>query len=126
MNSLTGFLGRVFSGTIKLVFGLALAVFVLSLLLAMLAVVLVASLWALLTGRKPAPAVMFNHFRQTSKRYASGVWPARAGVGHPATRGAAMGDVVDVQAHEVPEPATPARHGGASHAGNEPMARTLP
>lgn len=125
MNGFTDFLGRVFSGIVKLVFGLALAVFVLSLLLAVLAVVLVASLWALVTGRKPAPVVMFNHFRQTSQRYAGGVWPGRTGAGNPAARGADLGDVVDVQAHEVPEPATPGK-AGAPRSGNDPMARMLP
>jgi len=125
MNGFTDFLGRVFSGIVKLVFGLALAIFVLSLLLAVLSVVLVASLWALVTGRKPAPVVMFNHFRQTSQRYAGGVWPGRTGAGSPAARGADLGDVVDVQAHEVPEPATPGT-AGAPRSGNDPMARMLP
>jgi len=125
MNGFTDFLGRVFSGIIKLVFGLALAVFVLSLLLAVLAVVLVASLWALVTGRKPAPVVMFNHFRQASQRYAGGAWPGRAGAANPTSRGAGRGDVVDVQAHEVPEPAAPGA-AGAPRPGNDPMVRMLP
>jgi hypothetical protein len=125
MNGFSDFLGRVVSGIFKLALGLALAVFVLSLLLAVLVVVLVASLWALVTGRKPAPVVMFNHFRQTSQRYAGGVWPGRAGAGHPAARGADLGDVVDVQAHEVPEPAAPGTT-GAPRSGNDPMARMLP
>lgn len=126
MNGFSDFLGRVVSGIFKLVFGLALAIFVLSLLLAVLAVVLVTSLWALLTGRKPAPVVMFNHFRQTSQRYTGGVWPGRAGAGHPTGRGAERGDVVDVQAHEVPEPAAPGGTSGAPRSGNDPMARMLP
>ncbi|MFN3495942.1 MAG: hypothetical protein ACK40L_15685 [Hydrogenophaga sp.] len=125
MNSFTDFLGRAVSATIKLVFGLALAFFVMSLLLAVLVVVLVASLWALLTGRKPAPVVMFNHFRQTSQRYAGGVWPGRAGAGQPAGRGDGRDDVVDVQAHVVPEPAAPGA-GGAPRSGNDPLARMLP
>lgn len=129
MNGFTDFLGRVVSGIIKLVFGLALAVFVLSLLLAVLVVVLVvvlvASLWALVTGRKPAPVVMFNHFRQASQRYAGGAWPGRAGAANPTSRGAGRGDVVDVQAHEVPEPAAPGA-AGAPRSGNDPMARMLP
>ncbi|WP_439115557.1 hypothetical protein [Hydrogenophaga sp.] len=126
MNGFSDFLGRVVSGIFKLVLGLAFTIFVLSLLLALLAVVLVASLWALLTGRKPAPVVMFNHFRQTSRHYAGGVWPGRAGASHPTARGADLGDVVDVQAQEVPEPAAPGSASGAPRSGNDPMARMLP
>ncbi|MBS3911003.1 MAG: hypothetical protein KGZ70_04085 [Hydrogenophaga sp.] len=126
MNGFSDFLGRVVSGIVKLVFGLALAIFVLSLLLAVLAVVLVASVWSLLTGRKPAPVVMFNHFRQTSQRYAGGVWSGRPGAGHRAGRGADLGDVVDVQAHEVPEPAASGSVGGAPRSVHDPVVRTLP
>ena len=120
MNGFTDFLGRVVSGTIKLVLGLALAIFVLSLLLAVLVVVLVSSLWALLNGRKPAPVVMFQHFRQASQRYTGGVWPGRTGGGRAAGRGAAPGDVVDVQAHEVPEPTAT---GAAPRAASDPVVR---
>lgn len=124
MNGFTDFLGRVISAIIKLVFGLALAIFVLSLLLAVLVVVLASSLWALLTGRKPAPVVMFQHFRQASQRYTDGVWLGRPGAGRAAGRGAApgdvAGDVVDVQAHEVPEPTAP---GAAPRAAIDPVVR---
>jgi len=127
MNGFTDFIGRVVSGITKLVLGLALAIFVLSLLLALLVVVLVSSLWALLTGRKPTPVLMFQHFRQASQRYAGGVWPGRAGGGRPAgsaspfsNRGADRGDVVDVQAHEVPEPKAPS---AAPRSGNDPIVR---
>lgn len=98
MNGFIDFLGRVLRGVLKLVLGLALIVFVLSLLLAALVVVLGVSLWALVTGRKPAPVMVFNRFRQTSRRYTEGVWPGRAGTGRP------MDDVVDVQAREVSGP----------------------
>ncbi|MDO9480064.1 MAG: hypothetical protein U1E02_45045 [Hydrogenophaga sp.] len=120
MNGFTDFLGRVVSGIIKLVFGLAVAIFVLSLLLAVLVVVLVSSLWALLSGRKPAPVVMFQHFRQASQRYTGGVWSGRTGAGRTAGRGAKPGDVVDVQAHEVPEPTAP---GAAPRAASDPVVR---
>jgi hypothetical protein len=127
MNGLTDFLGRVVRSLTKLVLGLALAVFVLSLLLAVLVVVLVSSLWALLMGRKPTPVLMFQHFRQASQRYAGGVWPGRAGGGRPSAsappfsaRGTGRDDVVDVQAHEVPEPTAP---GAAPRSGSDPIVR---
>jgi len=119
MNSLTDFLGRVLSVALKLALGLAGLVFLLSLLLASLVVVLGLSIWALLTGRKPAPVMVFERFRQTSQRYAHGAWVRPSGSGAP------RGDVVDVQAHEVPdtpdqrhEPLKP-----GSRSGGDPMAR---
>lgn len=124
MNRFSDFLRRWVGGLFKLVLSLALAIFVLSLLLAALVVVLVSSLWALLNGRKPAPVVMFQHFRQASQRYAGGVWPGRPGAGRAAGRGAAVGhavgDVVDVQAHEVPEPTAP---GAAPRSAIDPVVR---
>ena len=119
MNGLFDFFARFVRGILKLALGVAALVFVLSLLLATLVVVLGMSLWALITGRKPAPFVVFNRFRQTSQRYTQGVWPGRA-AGKP------LGDVVDVQAHEVtdgpaPREATPRSAGPAS----DPMARVI-
>jgi len=94
MNGLSDFLGRVLRGFLKLVLVLAALVFVFSFLLAALVVVVAVSLWSLITGRKPAPVVMFSRMREQSQRYTRGVWPGQAG-------GAAAGDVVDVQATEV-------------------------
>jgi hypothetical protein len=119
MNGLFDFLASLVRGVLKLVLGVAALVFVLSLLLATLVVVLGVSLWALITGRKPAPVVVFNRFRQTSQRYTQGVWPGRG----PAQ---SMGDVVDVQAHEVPEaPAPRAASPRSSGPGGDPMARVI-
>jgi hypothetical protein len=122
MNPITDFLGRVLSVALKLALGVAGLVFLFSLLLASLVVVLGMSLWALLTGRKPAPVMVFERFRQTSQRYAQGAWVRRPGSG---AEGAARGDVVDVQAHEVPD--TPdQRHDPlkpTSRPGGDPMAR---
>lgn len=95
MNVFTDFLARVLRGVLKLALALAATVFVLSFLLAALVLVLVASLLSLLTGRKPAPVVMFSRMRANSQRYTRGVWPGRAG--RPAS------DVVDVQVTEVPD-----------------------
>ena len=116
MNGLFDFFARLVRGILKLALGVAALVFVLSLLLATLVVVLGMSLWALITGRKPAPFVVFNRFRQTSQRYTQGVWPGR-GPAQP------MGDVVDVQAHEVPD--VPAPREAAPRSGGDPMARVI-
>jgi Flp pilus assembly protein TadB len=114
MNEILDFFGRLVRGVFRLALGLAALVFVLSLLLATLVLVLALSLWALVTGRKPTPSVVFTRFRQTSQRYTQGMWPP-GGAGRP------MGDVVDVQATEVPEPVeAPQRRNGA-----DPMARVI-
>jgi hypothetical protein len=105
MNELSDFLSRVLSGLIKLVLVIAASVFVVSFLLAAVVVVLGVSLWSLITGRKPAPMVMFGRMREQSQRYSQGMqgmWP-----GQGQTR--QMGDVVDVQATEVVEDLPPSR-----------------
>ncbi|WP_439589368.1 hypothetical protein [Hydrogenophaga sp.] len=115
MNEILDFFGRLVRGVLKLALGLAALVFVLSLLLATLVVVLGVTLWALITGRKPAPAVVFTRFRQTSQRYTQGMWPTGGAARRP------TGDVVDVQATEVPEPVeAPQRRNGP-----DPMARVI-
>jgi len=94
MNSFTDLLGRLLAGAIKLLLVLAASVFVVSFLLAALVAVVLVSLWSLVTGRKPAPVVMFTRMREQSQRYTQGVWPGAA-------RGEPPADVVDVQATEV-------------------------
>lgn len=96
MLPMSDVLTRVLRGVLKLVLVLVATVFVVSFLLATLLVVLVASLISLVTGRKPAPVVMFSRMRERSQRYTQGVWPGRGGP--PA------GDVVDVEVTEVREP----------------------
>ena len=73
---------------------IAASVFVVSFLLAALVAVVLVSLWSLVTGRKPAPVVMFSRMREQSQRYTQSVWPGAA-------RGEPPADVVDVQATEV-------------------------
>lgn len=92
MNPILDALSRALRGVLKLVLVLAAAVFVISFLLAALVVVLLVSLWSLVTGRRPAPVVMFSRMREQSQRYTQGVWPGR---GQP------PGDVVDVDVTEV-------------------------
>ncbi|MCU0941067.1 MAG: hypothetical protein MUE35_00765 [Hydrogenophaga sp.] len=99
MNALADLTGRLGRAVLRLALGLAAAVFLLSLLLASLLVVLGVSLWSLVTGRKPAPVVLFTRMREQSRRYSQGVWrPADA----PSAR--RPGDVVDVEAREVQDP----------------------
>ena len=117
MDAFSDFLGRVVGGVIKLALGLAALVFMLSLLLASLVLVVGVSLWALVTGRKPAPVMAFERFRQTSQRYAQGAWVRRPGGAQSAPAG---GDVVDVQAHVVPDDVA---HRPGPHGGPEPLRR---
>ena len=112
MNPILDVLSRALRAVLKLVLVLAATVFVVSFLLAALLVaaslvfvfsfllaalfiVLGVSLWSLITGRKPAPVVMFSRMREQSQRYTQGVWPGRGG--QP------PGDVVDVEVTEVRE-----------------------
>ncbi len=122
MDAFLDFLGRVLRGVLRLALGVAALIFLLSLLLATLVVVLGVSLWSLLTGRKPAPAMVFSRFRQTSERYAQGVWPTGAG----APRRSPPGDVVDVQATEVPsEDSPPDQHHHPRGGGPDGVARMM-
>ncbi len=93
MNPVSDLLSRIFRGALKLVLVLAAMAFVLSFLLAALVAVLVMSVWSLITGRKPAPVVMFSRMREQSRQYTQGMWPGRT----------PPGDVVDVDATEVGE-----------------------
>lgn len=118
MNGFTDLLSRALRLVLSLVLGVGLALLALSLLLAALVVVLGMTLWALVTGRKPAPVMVFQRFRQASQQYAGGAWPGRGGrPGHAPGRDL---EVVDVQAHEVPE--APSRP-GSSRPGNDTLRR---
>jgi len=81
---------------LKLVLGLFAAVFALSLLAAALIVVVLSLLKSLVTGRKPAPAMVFGRFQRYSPQ---GMWPG--GSGREAGNAARAGDVVDVEVREV-------------------------
>ncbi len=82
----------------KLVLGVFAAIFAVSLLAAALVVVLLSLLKALITGRKPAPAVVFGKFQRYSPQ---GMWPG----GRADAEATARGEVVDVEVREVQEPA---------------------
>ena len=107
MNDLSAFLNRLFAALIKLVLLVAASIFVVSFLIAALVVVAGVSLWSLITGRKPAPLVMFGRMREQSQRYSQGMQGRWTGAG----RRAPVGDVVDVQATEVVDEAPVSRPG---------------
>ena len=81
---------------LKLVLGIFAAVFALSLLAAALIVVVLSVLKSLITGRKPAPAMVFGRFQRYSPQ---GMWPGGPAQGNAANPRA--GDVVDVEVREV-------------------------
>jgi len=81
---------------LKLVLGLFAVVFAVSLLVAALIVVALSLLKSLITGRKPAPAMVFGRFQRYSPQ---GMWPG--GAGSDAASTSRTGDVVDVEAREV-------------------------
>lgn len=96
MTAITDLLARAGRTVLRLLLLAASLVFALSFLLAALFVVLGLSLWSLLTGRKPAPVVLFNRLRERAQHHTPSGWPGSA------TR--PLGDVVDVEATEVQEP----------------------
>ena len=86
-------MSNLFRFILKLVLGLFAAIFALSLLAAALVMVVLSMITALLTGRKPAPAVVFGRFQKFSPE---GMWPQ-----HQARKDNATTAVVDVEAREV-------------------------
>jgi hypothetical protein len=91
------------TGVLRGVLRVALLVFTVSLIISLIFLALVATvftvLWSLLTGRKPAAYTTFTRFRQSAQQFRQGGWAARGG---PGFSNAPQGDVVDVQASEVP------------------------
>ena len=86
--------GLILRFILKLTLGLFAAVFALSLLAAALVFVALSLLKSLLTGRKPAPAMVFGRFQQFSPQ---AMWPGRGGPINPKP----AGDVLDVEVREV-------------------------
>jgi len=89
---------------LKLLLGLFAATFTVSLLIAALIVVALSLLASLFTGRKPAPAMVFRRFQQFPHQAR---WPGSpTGKGHASPKPDA-GEVVDVEAREVPDEKRP-------------------
>lgn len=88
---------QIFRFILKLVLGLFAAVFAVSLLVAALIVFALSLLKSLITGRKPAPAMVFGRFQRFSQQ---GMWQGRPA---PQTSPKAdSGQVVDVEVREIP------------------------
>ena len=84
-------ISRLVRFVIKMILAAFGLVFAISLLLAALVILVVSLLKALITGKKPAPVMVFSRFRQ----FAPGsMWPNR---GKPEN----TNDVVDVEVREV-------------------------
>jgi hypothetical protein len=104
MSLITDFVGRLVSLALRLFFGLAAVVFALSLLLAGLVALAFILLRALLTGRKPAPFMVWQRYRAASKA-SSAHWTNHAtSAATPVARGArpTPADVVDVTPRDIP------------------------
>ncbi len=84
-------ISRLVRFVIKLILAVFGLVFAISLLLAALIVVVLSLLKSVITGKKPAPVMVFSRFQKFAP---GGMWP-----------GAAMtknsNDVVDVEVHEI-------------------------
>jgi len=89
-------IGKILRFFLRLVLGLFAAVFAVSLLVAALIVVALSLLKSLVTGRKPAPAMVFGRFQRYSPQ---GMWPG--GAGRDAGNAPRASDVVDVEVREV-------------------------
>jgi hypothetical protein len=98
-------MNALFAWFFKLVLAGAALIFAASLLLALLAVLVVTSLWSLLHGRKPQVAVLWTRYRDLTRGMVQGgPWAATR---RPSThRGGEVSDanIVDVQVKEVREP----------------------
>jgi hypothetical protein len=91
-----------FAWFFKLVFAAAALIFAASLLLALLAVLVVTSLWSLLHGRKPQVAVLWTRYRDLTRGMAQGgPWSAARRQANPGRGAASEADIVDVQVKEV-------------------------
>ncbi len=111
-RSIGAYLNQFFSFIVgfvlKLFIAVMAAVFAVSLLAAGMVYLVFASVRFLLTGRKPAFAVVFSQMRQYRQSAADGVWPA-PGRNRPeaAPQRPAAHDVVDVEVREIADTPKP-------------------
>lgn len=89
---------QIFRFMLKLVLGLFAVVFAVSLLLAALIAFALSWLASLITGRKPAAAVVFSRFQQFSRQ---GMWAGQS-TAQTAPKSASS-QIVDVEAREIPD-----------------------
>ena len=97
---LTAFLNTILGLFLKLMLVALVLVFALGLIAAALIYLAWGGVVFLLTGRKPAVAVLFSQAQKLKKFSTAGVWP-RPGA-HAAGARAASPDVVDVEVREIP------------------------
>ena len=93
----------IFRFVVKLVFVLSAAVLAVGLLLVALTVFALSLLKSLFTGQKPAPLMAFSRFRAFQQQ--QGMWPGAPG--RAASPKTASGQVVDVEAREIPDDRRP-------------------
>ena len=91
------FISQLVRFVIKLILTVFGLMFAISLLLAALIVVLVSLLKSLVTGKKPAPVMVFSRFQKFAP---GGMWPGSA-------KAQNTNDVVDVEVREVQANAEP-------------------
>lgn len=95
---MVSFLGRLIGFFLKLVLFMGALVFMLSLFFVALVLMLVISLLAAVTGRRPQPSVVFS---RVFSRAQAPRWGARPGTQR---RPARDGQVIDAEVKEVPDP----------------------
>ena len=95
-------MNALFAWFFKFVFAAAAMIFAASLLLALLAVLIVTSLWSLLQGRKPQVAVLWTRYRDFTRGMTQG-GPWAAARRQSGQARASDDDIVDVQVKEVHE-----------------------
>jgi hypothetical protein len=103
MNLIVDLPRRLFGWVFRVLLLAAAAVFTLSLLLAAVVMLLFSVLGALLTGRKPAPVMVWQRYREASQA-SKARWTARATSGANALRTGHRpppADVVDVTPRDV-------------------------
>ena len=97
---LTAFVNSILRLFLKLMLAALALVFAFALIAAALIYLAWGGVVFLLTGRKPAVAVLFSQAQKLKKFSAAGVWP-RPGT-HAADARAAAPDVIDVEVREIP------------------------
>lgn len=94
-------LSKLFRFLIKLVFVASAAVMALGLLAVALVVLVFSLMKALITGKRPAAAVMFRRFQNPQNFPTNGPWPAASPRSNATATSPSTGEVVDVEAREV-------------------------
>ena len=106
-DSVNQFFSQVLGLVIRIFLAALAVIFAVSMLAAGLLYLVFASIRFLLTGRKPAVAVLFSQMQQFRQSAADGVWPAtrRKAPAPPRTA-----DLVDVEVREINEERSPTDH----------------